>query len=47
MILGETTRAQDSLITYLGGKVISVIVCIKYSYTELKYNGQVHYIFDL
>jgi len=44
---GETTRAQDSLVRSLGGEVVSVIVCIKHSYTELNYNGPIHYIFDL
>lgn len=44
---GETTKAQDELIRSLGGKVVCAIVCIKHTYTELKYDRIVHHIFDL
>lgn len=44
---GETTRAQDTLIRTMGGEIVCAIVCIKHSYTELKYDGKVHHIFDL
>ena len=44
---GVTTMAQDQLIQSMGGKVVCVIVCIKHSYTDLKYRGEVYNIFDL